>query len=129
MGPDVADAKPETARADTRVTQAAADASASDSKQSATTASQEDDKKPLDDKKVVDDAFPAPDEVTTGLFDNGALPALEDGKPEPGLDFSDQTLDALPVSGGASAGKRESAIMRINNRLKALELNMSLSSR
>ncbi|XP_064648858.1 SUN domain-containing ossification factor-like isoform X2 [Lineus longissimus] len=35
----------------------------------------------------------------------------------------------LPVAGAASAGKRESAIMRLNNRVKALELNMSLSSR
>jgi hypothetical protein len=54
--------------------------------------------------------------------------AQNDGK-EASNGNGDQFVQDLPVTAAASAGKRESAIMRLNNRVKALELNMSLSSR
>ncbi|GAB1599231.1 SUN domain-containing ossification factor-like isoform X1 [Argonauta hians] len=48
---------------------------------------------------------------------------------EPKVDSKGRPLYTLVRVGLPPAGKRESAIMRLNNRIKALELNVSLSSR
>ncbi|CAI9716070.1 Hypothetical predicted protein [Octopus vulgaris] len=48
---------------------------------------------------------------------------------DPKVDSKGRPLYTLVRVGLPPAGKRESAIMRLNNRIKALELNVSLSSR
>lgn len=92
------------------------------------------DKAPAESQRVEEAAAPVVEEDLLSAVGNGHMPRSATdfyAELQNGGDYGAMNGNGLLMNGGAVHGssQKESVFMRLNNRIKALEMNMSLSSR